>query len=104
MRRPAVLWALAILITLAAAAWQRMSGPTYPVRGTVNVGGETIRLRLARSHSIAARQPVAVKAANPEITGEVSWRRYPSRIPGRCPRSCVRGMTCAPSCRPSRCR
>ncbi len=79
MRRPAVLWALAILITLAAAVWQRMSGPTYPVRGTVNVGGETIRLRLARSHSITARQPVTVKAANPEITGEVSWRRYPSQ-------------------------
>jgi hypothetical protein len=81
MRRPAVLWTLAILITLASAVWQRMTGPTYPVRGRVAVGGETIRLRLARSHSIAGRQPVVVDVANPAVGGEVSWRRYPTQDP-----------------------
>lgn len=81
MRRNAVLWGLAILITLASAVWQRMTGPTYPVRGTVTVGGEAIRLRLARSHSVAARQPVVVPAANPDVTGEVAWRRYPTQDP-----------------------
>ena len=83
MRRPAVQWALAILITLTSAVWQRMSGPTYPVRGTVNLGGESIRLRLERTHSISARQPVVVKAADSGVTGEVSWRRYPTQDPWR---------------------
>lgn len=81
MRRPAILWTLAILITLASAVWQRMSGPTYPVRGTVTLGGESIRLRLARSHSVSERQPVVVVAADPAVTGEVSWRRYPTQDP-----------------------
>ncbi len=81
MRRPAIQWALAILITLTSAVWQRMSGPTYPVRGTVEVGGQSVRLRLDRSHSVSARQPVVVKAPDASLTGEVSWRRYPTQDP-----------------------
>jgi len=81
MRRPAIQWALAIVITLTSAVWQRMSGPTYPVRGTVQVAGESIGLRLERSHSVSARQPVVVKAPDGALTGEVSWRRYPTQEP-----------------------
>jgi hypothetical protein len=81
MRRPVVHWALAILITLTSAVWQRMTGPTYPARGTVEVGGQQIRLRLLRSHSIASRQPVVVRTPDAAITGEVGWRRYPTADP-----------------------
>jgi hypothetical protein len=79
MRKPAVQWTLAILITLASAVWQRMSGPTYPVRGTVRLGGADIALRLERSHSVTARQPVTVRAGDAAVTGAVEWRRFPSR-------------------------
>ena len=81
MRRPAVQWALAILITLAAAVWQRMSGPTYPLRGTVALGGQEIALRLTRSHSVASRQPVTVVAPDSTVTGVVEWRRFPTGDP-----------------------
>lgn len=79
MRRPTVQWVLAILITLVSAVWQRMSGPTYPVRGTVSLGGAEIALRLDRSHSISDRQPVAVRVPDAAVTGAVAWRRYPTR-------------------------
>jgi hypothetical protein len=78
MRRPALQWTLAVLITLVSAAWQRTTGPTYPVRGTVNLGGSEVRLRLARSHSVTARQPVTVRVPDGAVTGAVDWRRYPS--------------------------
>ena len=81
MRRPSVQWALAILITLTSAVWQRISGPTYPVRGTINVGGQEIRLRLERSYPIHGRQPVVVNAADTGVSGEVLWRRYPAHGP-----------------------
>lgn len=78
MRRPALQWVMAIVITLASAVWQRATGPTYPARGTLHLGGSEIRLRLLRSYSVNDRQPVAVRTGDPAVTGSVAWRRYPS--------------------------
>lgn len=73
------LWILAIAITLAAAVYQRMSGPTYPVKGKVAIGGQTIHYRLTRSHGGAGDQPVEIEVPDPVITGDLSWRRYPTQ-------------------------
>jgi hypothetical protein len=78
MRRPAVQWTIAVVLTLASAYWQRTTGPTYPARGHVTLGGQEIALRLARSNSINSRQPVTVTVADPAVSGVVEWRRYPS--------------------------
>ncbi len=74
---PAPRWALALLVTLASAVWQRRTGPTYPVRGRVAFGGTEVVLRLARSHGGAGDQPVRV-AAPADVGGTVAWRRYPT--------------------------
>jgi hypothetical protein len=58
---------------------QRMSGPTYPARGHVVLGGQEIRLRLTRSHGGAGDQPVRVDAPDPAVTGTVAFRRYPTK-------------------------
>ncbi|HSM12615.1 MAG TPA: hypothetical protein VLA66_00975 [Thermoanaerobaculia bacterium] len=76
--RVVLVWVLAIVVTLVAAVWQRTTGPTYPARGKVAVGGETVRYRLARSHVTGSDQPVRV-AAGSEVSGEILWRRYPTR-------------------------
>lgn len=78
MRRGIWLWVLAIAITLVAAKWQRDSGPTYPVSGKVTIGGKTITYTLDRSHGGAGDQPVRIEAADPEVRGEIKWRRFPS--------------------------
>lgn len=83
LRRSALLWAAALLLTLASAAWQRTTGPTYPVRGTVHVGGETIEYRLTRTHEGEGDQPVEVRASERGIAGDVLWRRYPTDDPWR---------------------
>lgn len=74
-------WALAVVITLGTLVWQRMTGPTYPARGVVKLGGQAIGMRLGRSNSTASDQPVRVQVADPRVTGEVVWRRYPSSEP-----------------------
>jgi hypothetical protein len=76
-------WLVAAAITLASLVWQVVSGPTYPARGSVRLGGEAIPMRLERSHSAASAQPVAVPAADPEVGGEVVWRHYPTGDPWR---------------------
>ncbi len=79
--RVVLLWLLAILVTVGTAAWQRMSGPTYPARGRVTLGGDEIRYRLLRSQTTGEALPIRLRAPAPEITGEVTWRRYPSSEP-----------------------
>ena len=49
MKRSLVLWIVAIAVTLTAAAWQRRTGPTYPVRGTVSLGGRDVPIRVGES-------------------------------------------------------
>jgi len=83
MRRPSVQWILAVVITLASAVWQRTTGPTYPARGQVELGGQQIAFRLARSHSITGRQPVRVTVADAAVVGAVEWRRFPTNDPWR---------------------
>ncbi len=75
------LWVLAVLITLAAAYYQRTTGPTYPVRGRVEIGGERIKYRLDRSHGGKGDQRVVIRVPDPAVTGSISWRRYPTSDP-----------------------
>jgi hypothetical protein len=75
------LWLLALLLTLVSAAWQRRSGPTYPVRDTASLLGEEIPYRLLRSETTGEPLPVRITVTNPAITGELWWRRYPSNHP-----------------------
>jgi len=81
MRNTRALWIIAIVVTLASAVYQRMTGPTYPVRGLVVLGGNTIDYRLERSHETTGDQVVEIVAPDLSVTGEMTWRRYPSSDP-----------------------
>jgi hypothetical protein len=81
MRRPSVQWTIAFVLTLASAIYQRTTGPTYPAKGTVHLGGQDIAFRLERSHAITDRQPVTIIVADPGVTGFVEWRRFPTSDP-----------------------
>ena len=78
MKSRAWIWVVAVVLTLVSAVWQRMSGPTYPARGTVVLGGTEYRLRLDRTHGGPGDQAVTLTIPDPSITGEVAWRRYPT--------------------------
>lgn len=79
MKNRRVLWVVAVVLTLASAVFQRMTGPTYPARGSVTLGGQDVTLRLTRTHAGPGNQPVAVIAADRSIEGEVAWRRFPTQ-------------------------
>ena len=71
-------WLGAVVLTLVSVVWQRRTGPTYPARGTLTVGGTEIRLQLIRSHGGDGDQPVRIEVKDPAVTGLVVWRRFPS--------------------------
>lgn len=76
MKRTILLWVVAVVITLASAIYQRMTGPTYPLSGEVSVSGETISYKLLRSHGGETDAPVEIKTNNEAINGTLFWKRF----------------------------
>jgi hypothetical protein len=66
-------------MTVASAVYQRLTGPTHPLRGETTVGGVKLKYRLIRSHGGEGDAPVGVEAADKEIRGTVGWKRHKTR-------------------------
>lgn len=75
------LWVLAFVVVAFAAIYQRMTGPTYPVRCAVKVGGNDLRFRLLRSSDASGAQEIRLKAPDAGIRGFIEVRRHPSNDP-----------------------
>jgi hypothetical protein len=76
VKRSHLFWILAILVTLGSAAYQRLTGPTYPLSGTTDLGGEKFAFRLDRSHGGDGDHEVRVETHTPGITGKLEWKRH----------------------------
>jgi len=74
--RNVAIWILAIVITLASAVYQRLTGPTYPVEGEAEVAGSPISYELLRSHGGPGDQPVTLNVPDGTVSGTLVWRRY----------------------------
>jgi hypothetical protein len=81
MRRSSTLWIVAFLLTLVAAVYQRMTGPSYPVRGSITLDGQAYHLRLERTHVATEDQAVIIEIPDQAAQGEVKWRRFPTEEP-----------------------
>ncbi len=76
MARSILLWILALLITLGSAYYQRTTGPTYPVDGSVAVGKTTVHFSLTRTHGGDGDQVVPFFADGETVQGALVYRRY----------------------------
>jgi uncharacterized membrane protein YozB (DUF420 family) len=80
-KKSILLWLLSLVLTLMVAIYQRMTGPTHPVRGKQTVKGETIQYRLLRSYTEFEGLPVQIRAVAPKISGQLMFRRYKTDDP-----------------------
>jgi hypothetical protein len=80
-RKKAFYWFLAVLVTLASAVYQRMTGPTRPVRGRTMVAGTEIRFNLARSTENTRDFMVAVRVPRGDWAGHLSTKRFKTDDP-----------------------
>lgn len=76
MTRTLLLWILALLITLASAYYQRVTGPSYPLDGTAAVHGADVTYSLTRTHGGHGDQPVSLIDVGGGLTGEIVFKRY----------------------------
>jgi hypothetical protein len=76
--RSVALWVSAFILAVAAGAYQRMTGPTYPAHGTAEIAGHPYRYRLPRNGLSTGDLVVSLPTA-PGITGGVlRYRRLRS--------------------------
>lgn len=72
------LWVLAFIITVSSAMYQRMTGPTYPVRGKIVINNQKISYKLLRSEVVTQDAAIKLNVPDTTITGYITYRRYRS--------------------------
>jgi hypothetical protein len=77
MKKNALLWLLSFLLTIVLAVYQRLSGPTYPIRGTETLAGSKISYEFYRSWTSGKGLPVRITISGDHRNALLFHRRYP---------------------------
>ena len=75
--KKSVYWLLAVVITLVLSVYQRMTGPTYPMKVAVELNGESYKVKLPRS-GVQHDEMVMLKGISSDAEAQLHYRRYPS--------------------------
>ena len=73
MTKTILLWAIAVVITLASAIYQRMTGPTYPISGEEIINGDVVSYKLNRSDDEKSLVSIVAPVST---TGNLYWKRF----------------------------
>jgi hypothetical protein len=76
MKKSFWLWVIAFVLTVITAAYQRVTGPTYPVSGETVLKGDVIKYKLDRTHGGEGDHPIEININDETICGELYWKRY----------------------------
>jgi hypothetical protein len=76
-----IFWVVAVVISLAAMVYQRMTGPTYPKKYTFTYQGEEYRFSLPRSNNgRPGDYPVEIVLPG-TFSADLIWRLFPTDNP-----------------------
>jgi len=71
-----LLWVLAFVLVALTAGWQRRTGPSYPLRGSAELAGETVNYRLVRTCTTDRDAEVVFPIAAGVETVDLHYRRH----------------------------
>jgi len=78
MKKTAILWILAVVITLTAAIYQRMTGPTYPKHVSFEINGQPYETKLMRSQETIEDCKMEIEIPDTSVSGTAFYRRFPT--------------------------
>lgn len=67
---------IAILITISAAYYQRLTGPTHPLNVSLEWKGTDISGKLSRSHDEESNQPIEITVSDTSVGAVLIFRRF----------------------------
>ncbi|HRZ43212.1 MAG TPA: hypothetical protein P5228_10970 [Bacteroidales bacterium] len=73
-----LLWFLAVLCGAGIAVYQRLTGPTYPISGKLNLGNEEVAYKLIRTFGGEGDAKIVIPVNRPDVAAEFSYKRYKS--------------------------
>ena len=75
--KKSVYWLLAVVITLVLSVYQRMTGPTYPKKVTMELNGEKHKIKFPRS-GVQQDEMVILKGVPSNTKAQMHYRQYPT--------------------------
>ncbi|HBF88594.1 MAG TPA: hypothetical protein DDX39_08125 [Bacteroidales bacterium] len=78
MKKTWIFWVIAIFITLAAAYYQRITGPTYPIKATVIFNNQEYSFKLLRSHGGESDCEILIPIEENGFEANIVYKKYPS--------------------------
>ena len=79
--RGVTLWVIAVVLMAGAYSYQKRTGPTNPLRGSISVDGADVRYKLLRSHETTEGAPISLPSPDGKVTGALHWKNYPTKDP-----------------------
>ncbi len=73
-----ILWSLAFIITIAAAIYQRHTGPTYPKEVNVTLNDKVYDLKLVRSLALNEKPEVKLNVTDTTVKARLFFKRFKS--------------------------
>ncbi len=74
-------WILAVVITIGSVFYQRLTGPTHPLRVEAELNEKEYSLRLTRSRADTTDAELEFNLPGNEVTGLLVYRRFPTNDP-----------------------
>jgi hypothetical protein len=71
-------WVLAVVITIAAAYYQRKTGPTRPKKVETTINSTNYTFKLLRTHGGDEDHEISLEIPDTTIEGKVFYKRYPT--------------------------
>ncbi|PKP33886.1 MAG: hypothetical protein CVU00_09225 [Bacteroidetes bacterium HGW-Bacteroidetes-17] len=73
-----LLWTFSVIFMMVFVVYQRLTGPTHPSRGKVEIAGETVKYKLLRSWGNEGDAKIEVEVEDQNINGIFKFRRFKS--------------------------
>ncbi len=78
-KKSLTLWVLALIITLSAAYYQRVTGPTYPIKGKTEMNGEKLKYKLVTSNDSDKPAEITIEGAAKDLNAVVKFRKFKTK-------------------------
>ncbi|MEI6275827.1 MAG: hypothetical protein WCP08_07545 [Prolixibacteraceae bacterium] len=76
----AYIWIFAVILTISAAIYQRLTGPTHPQRTQISISGQTYKFKLLRTFDGDGDCPITVTMPDTEVAGTLEYRIFPQKV------------------------
>ncbi|MCX6231836.1 MAG: hypothetical protein NTZ33_09860 [Bacteroidetes bacterium] len=71
-------WIFAVVFTLAIATYQKMTGPTYPKKGSITIADKEVKYKLLRTNSSSSNAVITIENKFKLYTGSIVFKRLNS--------------------------